>query len=82
MKKIIVTKKQLNEYIKNKRAEKIFHQIMESLYNNSKFLNENISLKNTNQMIINNYKRKNLISSKVYDMLIEHKIINEKYEII
>lgn len=82
MKRIIVTKKQLNEYIEIKKSEKIFYEIANLIYNNIQFLNENISLKNANQTIINDYKRKNLITPKVYEMLIKHKIINQNYEII
>lgn len=82
MKRIIVTKKQLNEYIEIKKSEKIFYEIVNLMYKNIHFLNENISYKNANQTIINNYKRKNLITPKVYEMLIKHKIINENYEII
>jgi hypothetical protein len=82
MKRIYVTKKQLNEYVEVKKAEKTFNSILESLHNNMKYLNENVSLKNANQTVINNYKRKKLITPKVYEMLIKYKITNEKYEII
>lgn len=82
MKRIIITKKQLNEYIEIKKSEKIFYEIANLMYNNIHFLNENISFKNANQTIINDYKRKNLITPKVYEMLIKHNIINENYEII
>lgn len=82
MKRIFITKRQLNEYIEIKKAEKTFSLILESLHKNMKYLNENVSLKNANQTVINNYKRKNLITPKVCEMLIKYKIINEKYEII
>ena len=82
MKRIYITKKQLNEYVEIKKAEKTFISILEVLHNNMKYLNENISLKNANQTVINDYKRKNLITTKVCEMLINYKIINEKYEII
>jgi hypothetical protein len=82
MKRFIVTQKQLNEYVERKKSEKIFYEILENLHKNVKFLNENVSQKKANLAIIENYKRKKLITSKVYEMLIKHKIINEKYEII
>jgi hypothetical protein len=47
-----------------------------------KFLNENISRERANQTIIENYKRKNLLTAKVIEMLIKNKIVNEKHEII
>jgi len=82
MKRYLVTKKQLNEYIEKKKAEKTFYEIVESLHNNTKFLNESISYKKVNQSVINDYKRKNLINLRVYDMLVESKIIDENYQII
>lgn len=82
MKRYIITKEQLNEYIEKKRAEKIFYEIVENLYKNDKFLNENVSHKKANQSVINDYMRKNLITPKVYEMLIKTKIINKNYQII
>jgi hypothetical protein len=82
MKRFIITNAQLNEYVESKRAEKIFYDIVKSLHNNTKFLNENVSNKKANQSIINNYKRKNLITPRVFEMLIKNKIINENNEII
>ena len=82
MKRFILTESQLNEYVETKKSEKIFYDILEDLYKNGKFLNENVSHKNANLTVIENYKRKNLITPKVYEMLIKHKIINENYEII
>jgi len=82
MKRYIVTKKQLNEYLENKKAEKIFYDIVESLSKNTKFLNENVSHKKANQSVINDYKRKNLMTSKVYEMLIKYQIIDENNQII
>ena len=82
MKRFLVTKTQLNEYVEKKRAEKIFYDIVESLYNNTKFLNENVSRQKANQSVINNYLRKNLITPKVNEMLIKYNIINNKNEII
>lgn len=82
MKRIIVKQEQLNEFVEKKKADKVFYEIIGSLHKNVKFLNENVSHKKANQSIIDNYKRKNLITPKVYEMLVKHKIINEKYEIM
>lgn len=82
MKKFIVTVKQLTEYVENKRAERVFYDILETLHNNVKMLNENVSHDKANQAVILNYKRKNLITPKVNEMLIRYGIINEKKEII
>lgn len=82
MKKFILTKAQLNEYVENKKSEKIFFDILEDLHKNVKYLNENISQEKANLAIIENYKRKNLITPKVAEMLIKNKIFNEKQEII
>ena len=77
-----MTKKQLSEYVENKNAEKIYYDIMEYLHNNMKNLNEGVSIKGANQSVIDNFRRKNLITPKVHEMLIKHKIIDEKHEII
>jgi len=82
MKRIVVTKEQLVEYVETKKTEKIFYDILESLHKNVKFLNEEISQKKANQSVINNYKRKNLITPRVNEMLIKYKVIDEKNEII
>jgi len=82
MKKFIVTRAQLNEYVERKKCEKIFYDILESLHKNVKFLNENVSHKKANQSVIEDYERKNLITPRVYEMLVKHKIINQKSEII
>jgi len=82
MKRFLVTKTQLNEYVEKKKTEKVFYDIMEKLHENVKFLNENVSHKKVNQSLIEDYKRKNLITPKVYDMLLKNKVINVKYEII
>jgi hypothetical protein len=82
MKRFKVTKKQLNEYIERKKAEKVFYSIVEDLHKNAKFLNENVSLKKANQSVIDNYKRKDLITLKVQEMLSKSKIIGENWEII
>ena len=82
MKRFIVTKAQLNEYLERKRTEKTFWRIVESLYQNKKSLNENVSHKKVNQSVVDNYRRKNLINPRVDEMLQRHHIINEKQEII
>jgi hypothetical protein len=82
MKRIILTDAQLNEYVERKKSEKIFYDILEELHKNVKFLNENISHEKANLSVIENYKRKNLITPRVFEMLIKHKIINENYEIM
>jgi hypothetical protein len=80
--KIIVRKEQLVEFVEKKKAEKVFYQIVEDMHRNAKFLNENVSHKKANQSVIENYKRKKLITPRVYEMLVKHKIINQNYEII
>lgn len=82
MKRFIVSQSQLNEYVERKKSEKIFYDIVESLYKNKKYLNENVSYKKVNQSVIDDYKRKNLITPLVYEMLVKYKIINQKNEII
>ena len=82
MKRFLVTKAQLNEYVERKRAEKVFYDIVESLHKNAKFLNENDSREKANQSIINDYERKNLITPRVNEMLVKHKIVDQKSEII
>lgn len=82
MKTIILTESQLKEYVENKKAEKVFYEILEQIHKNEKYLNENVSHKNANQSIINRFKNKKLITPKVSNLLIKHKIMNENYEII
>jgi hypothetical protein len=82
MKKFIVTKAQLNEYIEKKKTEKVFFDIVTDLHQNQKYLNENISKHHVNQSVIDNYHRKNLITPRVNEMLIKYGIINEKRQII
>jgi hypothetical protein len=80
--KIIVTKEQLNEHIKRKKAERIFEKIVTDIHKNTVHLKENISKDQANQSTINGYKKKNLISPLVLEMLISYNIVNEKSEII
>ena len=82
MNRYILTEAQLLEYVEMKKSEKIFYDILEDLHKNVKFLNENISHEKANHTIIENYRRKNLLTSRVIEMLIKNKIINEKYELI
>jgi len=82
MKRFLVKKVQLIEYVERKKAEKVFYNIVESLHKNMKFLNENVSHKKANQSVIEDYRRKNLITPRVNEMLIKYKIIEQKDEII
>lgn len=82
MKRFILTESQMVEYVVRKKAEGVYYSIIEEMHKNQKFLNENISLGKANQSIIDNYRNKNLITPKVFNLLIKHKIMNENYEII
>ena len=82
MKTFIVKEEQLENYINNKKNEKVVDLILETIENNKKFLNENISLKKTNQTYIDDLKRKNVITPEIREMLISRNIINENNEII
>jgi hypothetical protein len=83
MKKFIVTEEQLNNFFEIKKAEKTCDDILMSIHRNIKYLNESILQKKINQDVINTYKRKNLITSKVYEMLVfKYKLINKNYEIL
>ncbi|MFW6246603.1 MAG: hypothetical protein ACOC22_00305 [bacterium] len=81
-KRYIITQKQLNEYVEKKQAEKIFFNIIVDLQKNTKFLNENTLKEKANQTVINDYRRRGLISPIVENMLKTAKIINENNEII
>jgi len=81
-KRFILTESQLREYVEIKKAEKVFYRIIEELHRNQKFLNENVSHKKANQSIIDYYKNKNLITPRIHTLLLNHKIVNENYEII
>ena len=76
-KKIIVTKQQLNEYIKKKRAEKTFHSIIHKMYDNSKHLSENISLNNANELIIENARINKQLTSEVEILLKKRGLISK-----
>lgn len=59
MKKFLVTKRQLNEYIENKRTEKVFYDIIESMHKNVKNLNENVSSKKQINQLLTIINEKN-----------------------
>ena len=82
MKRFIVTEKQLNEYVEKKKTKKIFNNILEDMYKNSKNLSENISINKANQTIIENYKRKKLITPKVQKLLEKYNLFNENTDIL
>ena len=82
MSRYILTEAQLLEYVEMKKSEKIFYDIVEDLHKNVKFLNENISIKKANMAIIENYRRKNLLTPRVIEMLTKNKIINENQELL
>ena len=82
MKRIIITKDQLKEFVETKKAEKVFYDIVEDLHKNGRFLNESVSKNKANKTVIENYRRKNLITPRVFEMLIKNQIINESYEIL
>jgi len=82
MKRFIVKKEQLVEYFENKKTNKVFYDILERLNMNVSLLTENVSHEKVNQSVIDDYQRKNLITPKVYEMLIKNKIINEDYKIL
>jgi hypothetical protein len=82
MKKIIVKKEHLIEYIERKRAEKVFYEIVSDLHRNAKMLNENVSHVKANQAIIDNYRRRGLVTPMVQEMLVKNQIMSENYEII
>ena len=82
IKRIIVTKNQLNEYFQRKKSQKIFEHILEDMYENSKKLNENISLDKANQSIIEYYKNKKLLTPKVIKLLKEHHLMSNNNQIL
>jgi hypothetical protein len=82
MKRFILTEQQLKEYVENKKAEKVFYNIVEEIHKNEKYLNENVSHQKANQSIIDRFMSKKLINQKVAEMLIKHKITDETGQII
>jgi hypothetical protein len=81
-KRIILTEAQLQDYVERKKAEKIVGAILEDMNKNSKYLNEQISLTNANKTVLENYRRKKLLTPRVEKMLKEYSIVDEKGEII
>jgi hypothetical protein len=82
MKRFILTEAQLREYVENKKAEKVFYEIVESIHKNQKFLKEDVSHKKANQSIIHRFMGKKLINQRVAEMLIKYKITDETGQII
>lgn len=82
MKRLIVTKKQLNEYVQRKKAEKVYYDIVTDIYQNKKNLTESVSIDKSNQSVIDNYRRKGFINNKVFEMLKRSKLIDNDYKII
>lgn len=80
MKRFIIREAQLKEYVEKKKTEKIFYEIIECLYKNKKYLNENISMEKVNNSMFENFKRKKLLTPRVNEMLIKYKILNENNE--
>lgn len=82
MKTFILTEAQLVEYVERKKSEKIYYDILEEFHRTNKFLNKNLSKTKQYESILENYKRKNLLTPRVNELLIKNKILNENYEII
>ena len=81
-KRIIVTKSQLHEYVENKKADKIFCSILDALHKNSEFLSEGVSLTKANNSVIENYRRKKLITPHVEKLLEEYGLLSDNGQII
>ena len=82
MKRFVVKKEQLIEYVEKKKSDKIFYDILERLNKNMSLLAENVSHEKANQSVIDDYRRKNLITQRVAEMLIKNKITDETGQII
>jgi hypothetical protein len=82
MKKIIITKRQLREYIERKKNKKIFLQILKEFRLNSKNLNESISLTSANQSVIDLYIKRGLFNDEIKKMLMEYKQIDVNNKIL
>lgn len=82
MKRFIVKKQQLIEYVEKKKSDKIFYDILEHLNRNVSLLTENVSHKKANQSVIDDYVRRNVITEKVAEMLVKYKITDEMGQII
>lgn len=82
MRRFILTEQQLREYVENKKAERVFYNIVEQIHKNKKYLNENVSHQKANQSVIDRFMGKKPINQKVAEMLIKHKITDETGQII
>ena len=82
MKRFILTEAQLVEYVEIKKAEKIFYDIVEQIHKNQKYLKEGVSINKANQSVIDSFNKKNLVTSRVQEMLVKFRITNQKCEII
>ena len=82
MKRFILTEAQLREYVENKKAEKVFYEIVESIHKNQKFLKEDVSYKKANQSVIDRFMGKKKINQRVAEMLQKYKITDETGQII
>ena len=82
MGRIIIKKSQLNEYVENKKAKKTYALILHDINRASKYLNENVSINDVKQTIIDYYKNNDQLTPKVIEMLINNKIINDEEKII
>lgn len=82
MKRFIVKKQQLVEYVEKKKSDKIFYDILEHLNRNVTLLAENVSHKKANQSVIDDYVRRDAITPSVAEMLIKYKITDETGQII
>ena len=82
MKRFILTEAQLREYVENKKAEKVFYEIVEGIHKNQKFLKEDVSYKKANQSVIDRFMSKKKINQRVAEMLQKHKITDETGQII
>ena len=77
-KRLIVRESQLREYVERKKAEKTFCSIVESLHKNSQNLCEGVSLEKAHQMVLENYRRKKIITPHVENLLKEYGVITDK----
>ncbi len=82
MKKIIITKQQLNEYVQHKKNQKVFLNILKEFRKNSKNLDDKILIDKANQTVIDLYEHRNLINEDVKKMLIEYKLIGLNNKIL
>lgn len=82
MGRIIITKKQLNEYLNKKKNEKYFYQILESIYFGNTNLKSDSQKLNYKQSIIDNLVNKGIMTKSLHESLVKHNIINDDLKII